>query len=62
MHLRRPDAEMLPSYIVALERGWSPRNVESEQARLDTLARISSGEAEFLAEFAELDYRLGPTP
>ena len=59
MHLRRPDAEMLPSYIAALERGWSPRNVESEQARLDTLARINSGEAEFLAEFEDGE-TLGP--
>ncbi len=53
MELRQPDAAMLPSYVAAMERGWSPRNVGSEKARLDTLERIARGEAAFLSEFED---------
>ena len=59
MELKRPDETLLPSYIAALERGWSPRNVDSERARLETLGRIAEDRERFLAEFADGD-RLGP--
>ncbi|ANY18872.1 Acetyltransferase (GNAT) family protein [Tsuneonella dongtanensis] len=53
MHLVHPSAAMLPSFIDALEKGWSPRNVDSERARLATLARIEAGREAFLAEFVD---------
>ena len=59
MELRRPDARMLPSYVDALERGWSPRNVDSEKARRDTLVRIEEDADAFLAEFEDGGW-LGP--
>ena len=59
MELRRPDAVMLPSYIEALERGWSPRNVEPERARLATLQRIAEDTDAFLAAFEDGSW-LGP--
>lgn len=59
MELRRPDASMLASYVEALERGWSPRNVESEQARLDTLTEIADDPDRFLARFEDGSW-LGP--
>ena len=53
MELRPPDAQMLPSYIDALERGWAPSNVDSENRRRDSLERISRDQAAFLAEFVD---------
>ena len=50
---------MLPSFVDALERGWSPRNVDGERARLGTLGRIRADAAAFLAEFEDGDTK-GP--
>jgi predicted acetyltransferase len=47
--LVRPAAEYLPSYVHALEQGWSPDNLRPE-AGLDELARIREDPARFLSE------------
>lgn len=48
MDLVWPGAEHLPSYVRALEHGWSPDNVRPEAAR-EELARIAEDPARFLA-------------
>jgi predicted acetyltransferase len=48
MKLVRPTAAHLPSYIAALERGWSPDSSRPEAAQ-EELARIRLNAAQFLA-------------
>ena len=49
MKLVRPALEHLPSYIDALERGWSPDNLRPE-AGLDELERIAANRELFIAQ------------
>jgi predicted acetyltransferase len=49
MELVRPTTEHLPSYVQALERGWSP-DTQRLAAAQDELARIVHDPAAFLAE------------
>lgn len=49
MQLVWPSAQYLPSYVAALERGWSPDNVRGEIAAREELARIAADPAAFLA-------------
>jgi predicted acetyltransferase len=49
MTLVWPAAEYLPSYVHALEEGWSPDNLRPQTGR-DELARIAKDPARFLAE------------
>ena len=49
MNLVRPALEHLPSYIDALERGWSPDNLRPE-AGLDELERIAANRELFIAQ------------
>lgn len=49
MDLVWPAVEHLPSYVRALERGWSP-DTQRAAAAQDELARIGRGPAGFLAE------------
>ena len=49
MELVWPAAEHLPSYVRALERGWSPDNLRPTAAQ-DELERIRRDPATFLAE------------
>jgi predicted acetyltransferase len=49
MELIRPAAEHLPSYVRALERGWSPDTGRAEAGR-EELARIGWDAEPFLAE------------
>ena len=58
MDLVWPSAEYLPSYVRALERGWSPDTARPEAAR-DELARIARDPAAFLAELIDPEGR-GP--
>ena len=55
MHLVRPTAEHLPSYVAALERGWSPDNVRGIVASREELARIEADAGEFLASMDDLE-------
>jgi predicted acetyltransferase len=58
MHLVWPAAEHLPSYVSALERGWSPDNLRPSAGR-EELARIASDPARFLAGLVDREAK-GP--
>lgn len=58
MHLVRPALEHLPSYIHALEQGWSPDNQRSDVAD-EERARIARDPNGFLAEQIDREGR-GP--
>ena len=53
MRLVWPSREHLPSYIAALERGWSPDNVRGELASREELARIAVDPDRFLASMVD---------
>jgi predicted acetyltransferase len=48
-----PAREHLPSYIAALERGWSPDNVRGEVAAREELARIATDANAFLSSMVD---------
>jgi predicted acetyltransferase len=58
MRLVRPAREHLPSYIAALERGWSPDNTRSEAGR-EELAEIARDPHAFLARMDDRE-AVGP--
>lgn len=58
MELVCPAPEYLPSYVEALERGWSPDDQRPEAAQ-EQLARIARDPAAFLAEHVDREAR-GP--
>jgi predicted acetyltransferase len=49
VQLVRPSQEHLPSYVAALERGWSADNVRGLQAAKEELEQIEGDAAAFLA-------------
>lgn len=49
MQLIRPSAETLPSYVAALERGWSPNNERGRVAAQEELRLIEADPHAFLA-------------
>jgi predicted acetyltransferase len=53
MELVRPSTEHLPSYVAALERGWSPDNERGIEAAHEELARIRDDPAAFLASMED---------
>ena len=53
MKLVWPSAEYLPSYIAALERGWSPDNVRGPVVAQEQLARIAADANAFLASLVD---------
>ena len=53
MHLVWPGPEYLPSYIAALERGWSPDNVLGTTATREELQRIAADPGRFLASLVD---------
>ncbi|HZF68999.1 MAG TPA: GNAT family N-acetyltransferase [Gemmatirosa sp.] len=59
MHLVRPAAEHLPSYVRALERGWSPDNRRAAAAG-DELAHIARDPDGFLAGQVDREGRAPP--
>jgi predicted acetyltransferase len=52
--LEWPSLQYLPSYVQALESGWSPNNVRPE-ARFDELALIEKDALKFVAGLVDLD-------
>ncbi|MGI4797410.1 MAG: GNAT family N-acetyltransferase [Janthinobacterium lividum] len=56
--LVRPSLELLPDYVGALERGWSPDSLNAT-ATAEELAAIASDPAGFIACFEDLE-ALGP--
>lgn len=59
MNLVWPAREYLPSYVAALERGWSPDNLRPEAGR-EELSRIAADADAFLASLVDRDGRGGP--
>ena len=53
MKLVWPSLEYLPSYVDALERGWSPDNVRGQIAAQEELARIAADANAFLASLVD---------
>jgi predicted acetyltransferase len=60
MHLVRPAIEHLPSYVAALESGWSADNVRGREAAFEELALIRADAAAFLA--AQVDRKAKGAP
>ncbi len=61
MELRWPSPEELPSYIAALERGWSADTTDAEAGRRQLVAIRADPDA-FLASLVDLDASGGPVP
>jgi predicted acetyltransferase len=55
MKLVWPSSEYLPSYVTALERGWSPDNLRGEAAAREELAEIAADAAVFLASLVDIE-------
>jgi predicted acetyltransferase len=55
-----PAPEHLGSFRDALERGWSPSNVDSETVRQQTLTALEADSAQFLASLQDESGALGP--
>jgi predicted acetyltransferase len=60
MTLVWPAREHLPSYIAALERGWSPDNVRGDAATREELAAIAADPDAFLASLVDREAVAGP--
>lgn len=60
MELVWPARIHLPSYVAALNRGWSPDNVRGDFARLEELERIAADEDAFLASLVDREAKGGP--
>jgi len=60
MELVWPSRPYLPSYIDALNRGWSPDNVRGEYARLEELQRIAADPDGFVAALVDREAKAGP--
>jgi predicted acetyltransferase len=59
LRLVKPDLVMLPEYLAALERGWSPDTVRAETAR-EELQRIRDDPAKFVALLDDPEAKGGP--
>jgi len=53
MTLVWPSRKYLPSYVAALERGWSPDNLRGEVVALEELARIRADADAFIASLVD---------
>jgi predicted acetyltransferase len=60
MNLVWPSSEYLPSYVAALQRGWSPDNVRGRAAGEEQLAKIATGSDAFLTSLVDREAKLGP--
>lgn len=60
MQLVRPSTVHLPSYVAALERGWSADNVRGAAAAAEELARIRADAPAFLASLDDRDGQGAP--
>ncbi len=59
MRLVRPSMEHLPSYVAALERGWSADNVRGELAVREELVEVARDAAGFVAGMTDREARGG---
>ena len=55
MTLVWPSSEYLPSYVTALERGWSPDNLRGAVAAREELAKIAANPAAFLTSLIDIE-------
>lgn len=55
MKLVWPAQEYLPSYVAALERGWSPDNLRGQAAVREELDRIASDASAFLRSLVDIE-------
>jgi predicted acetyltransferase len=55
-----PSLDLLPDYVAALERGWSPDNIRLEAAAREHLQRIDADAAGFLASLDDPEGRGAP--
>jgi len=55
MRLVWPSREHLPSYVAALERGWSPDNMRGQVAAREELARIAADPEAFVGSLVDID-------
>ena len=60
MELVWPSSQHLPSYIAALERGWSPDNVRGVAAAREELAKIHADPRGFLESMVDREAKAGP--
>lgn len=60
MQLSWPSLELLPGYVAALERGWSPDNVRGEAAAREQLAKIAADAPAFVAGLVDREGRGDP--
>jgi predicted acetyltransferase len=60
MTLVWPSREYLPSYVAALERGWSPDNLRGQAAADEELERVASDPDAFLASLVDKEAAGGP--
>ena len=60
MQLVRPALEHLPSYVAALEAGWSADNVRGRDAAVEELALIRADAAAFVAAQVDLEAKGAP--
>lgn len=60
MKLVWPAREYLPSYVAALERGWSPDNVRGGVAAQEELERITTNPDTFLVSLVDKEGKGGP--
>jgi predicted acetyltransferase len=60
MHLVWPSPEHLPSYVAALERGWSADNVRDEIAAREELAQINDNPSAFLGTLVDREAKGAP--
>lgn len=58
--LLRPTLRELPSYVDALERGWSPDNVRGAEAAREQLDRIHADAAAFIDSLDDPEAKAGP--
>jgi len=59
MELVWPSSQHLPSYIAALERGWSPDNVRGVAAAREELAKIHADPRGFLESMVDREAKAG---
>jgi predicted acetyltransferase len=60
LRLVKPDLAMLPEYIAALERGWSPDNTREAEAAAEELVRIREDPAGFVELLDDPEAKGGP--
>src|SRR6476661_4495691 len=60
MELVWPALSYLPSYVAALERGWSPDNLRGLAAAREELDAITADADRFLASLVDRDAKAGP--